>query len=84
MEFKQFVQGDCHQEEECLPTWRSQLRFTAMHLLKEKSMHVMKCLVSAAVWAFISILGSDLLESHETIVLETLTSIELQLIAVEA
>lgn len=44
----------------------------------------MKCLVSAAVWAFVNILSACLLASHETNVLKALTSIELQLIAMGA
>lgn len=47
-------------------------------------MHVMKCLVSAAVWAFMDILSSDVLESHETNIPNALTIIELQLIAIRA
>ena len=48
-----------------------------MHILTEKFMHIMKCLVSAAVWAFVDILSSGLLASQETNVLKALTSIEL-------
>lgn len=48
-----------------------------MHILTEKSIRIMQCLVFAVVWVLMNTLSSDLLESEETNVPEALTSIGL-------
>lgn len=91
MEFEAFVQSyicpklHLSKEEKYLLTWRPQLRYRHLILYSDahsyRGIHThYECLVSAAVWAFMDILSSALLASHETNVLKTLTSIQLQLI----